>query len=392
MTAALDHWLAEHGNDLVALRRHLHAHPELSYAEHATTDLLAERLTLAGLAPQRVSSGTGLVVDIDPPGGVSGLRFGLRADIDALGMQDEKDVPYRSQVPGVSHACGHDVHTTVMLGVATYWARHRDLLPGPVRVIFQPAEEVVPSGAQIVVGDGHADGIGAMVGFHCDPHRDVGTVGLRVGPLTSACDTFSLRLTGPGGHTARPGNTVDLVQVAARVVTELPERVAGLVGEDAVRLVFGAVHAGSAANVIPAECTLRGTVRTPDAEAWERLPQVVAAQLDDLLAGTGAGHELAYTQGVPPVVNDAGMIDLVRRVAGETLGEGAVGEAEHSWGGDDFAWYGRRVPIAYVRLGVRTPGAPGPELDLHAGHFDADEDAIGVGIRVAVGAAHRFFG
>ncbi len=391
----VDAWLAEHGDGLVAIRRNLHAHPELSGQEHATTELIAERLEVAGLRGRRLTSGTGLICDLDAPH-PSGPLLVLRADIDALGMDDEKDVPYRSQVPGVSHACGHDVHTAIVLGVALYFARHPEHRHGRLRFVFQPAEERVPGGALDVLADGGLDGADGIIGFHCDPKLDVGSVGLRGGPISSAADMARIVLTGPGGHTARPEQTVDMVDVAARVVRELPARVGRAVGasdgDELVRLVFGAIHAGDAANVIPAHCELRASVRTPSLPVWERLPEVVPGELSALLAGTGAEFELQYTHGVPPVVNDHDLTEVVRRAATAELGTAAVTPAVQSWGGDDFAWYTREVAGTYIRLGVHDPASQGPRLDLHAGRFDADERAIAVGVRLAVAAAQEFFG
>jgi amidohydrolase len=192
------------------LRRNLHAHPELSGQERATTDLVHERLELAGLDPRRLTVGTGLVCDIVPDGadisptGTFDGGLALRADLDALAMADEKDVAYRSQVDGVSHACGHDVHTTVVLGTALYFAHHRDALAGPLRFIFQPAEERVPGGALDVLTDDGLGGVAAIVGLHCEPKLDVGTIGLKPGAISSAADMAVITLSGPGGHTARP--------------------------------------------------------------------------------------------------------------------------------------------------------------------------------------------
>src|SRR6056297_1310650 len=208
--SAVDRWLGEHGEGLIALRRNLHAHPELSGAERASTDLVHERLELAGLRPRRLSSGTGLVCDVHPsgsearPGDVFDGGIALRADLDALAMSDQKDVAYRSQVPGVSHACGHDVHTAIVLGTALYFAHHRDRLAGPVRFIFQPAEERVPGGALDVLADDGLAGVDAIVGLHCEPKLDVGTIGLRTGAISSAAAMAVISLSGPGGHTARP--------------------------------------------------------------------------------------------------------------------------------------------------------------------------------------------
>ena len=388
-------WLDEHGDGLIAVRRNIHAHPELSGEEYATTELVAERLEVAGLTTTRLSSGTGLICDLDGAEIPSLPRIALRGDLDALGMDDEKDVPYRSQVPGVSHACGHDVHTTIVLGVGLFYARHPELIPGPIRLIFQPAEERVPGGALDVLADDGLGGIGAIFGFHCDPKLDVGLIGLKSGPISSAADMARIVLSGPGGHTARPDETVDMVTLAARIVHELPVRVdracGGSDGDQKVRLVFGALHSGDAANVVPAHAELRASVRTPELHIWESLSDVVRTELEAIVAGTGAELELDYTHGVPPVVNDAEVVDLIRGAADTELGAAAITPAIQSWGGDDFAWFTREVPGAYVRLGVHDPASNGPKLDLHAGRFDADERSIDVGVRLAVAAIARYF-
>ncbi len=387
---SLDDWLGEHGDGLIAIRRNIHAHPELSGDEHATTELVAERLELAGLTPRRLAVGTGLVCDLAPPTGGDARRvIALRADLDALAMPDEKQVSYASQTPGVAHACGHDVHTAVVLGTALYFARHLDELPGPIRVIFQPAEERVPGGALDVLSDGGIADVDAIVGIHCEPKLDVGTMGLRAGAISSAADMAVITLRGRGGHTARPELTDDLIALAACVVQELPVRVAARVGaDDAVKIVFGAVHAGDAPNVIPTSCELKGAIRTPSLAVWELLPEIVEQELRAIVAGTDATVELDYTHGVPPVVNDPAITETVRRAVTDSIGAAAVVPAEQSWGGDDFAWFTREIPGTYVRLGVRDPA--GPTLDLHAGHFDVDERAIELGVRMLVGTVQAF--
>jgi len=387
----IDTWLHEHSEGLIAFRRYLHAHPEISGCETATTDAIAERLMLAGIPARRLSSGTGLIADLLDEA-VSGPALALRADIDALAMEDEKDVPYRSQVPGVAHACGHDVHTAVMLGAALYFSHHRDELPGPLRFLFQPAEERVPGGALDVIRDGGLDEVGAVIGLHCEPKMEVGSIGVRSGPISSAADMACIALHGPGGHTARPEMTVDLISIAARVITQLPALVAAQLADPSqVKLVFGAVHGGDAANVIPSSLEIRASVRTPSSEVWEQLPDLVSRALSELLDGSGAAHELEYTHGVPPVVNDVSVTEVVRRAVHAEFGTSATVEATQSWGGDDFAWFTREVPGAYVRLGVHDP-ARAERLDLHAGHFDVDERSIALGVRLVVAAVREHFG
>ena len=381
----LDEWLAAHEEELVAFRRHLHTFPERSGEEHATTELIAERLRVAGLSSRVLSSGTGLLCDVGRTPAVA-----LRADIDALAMHDAKDVSYRSQHPGVAHSCGHDVHTAVTLGAGLYLAHHWPADADGFRLVFQPAEEQVPGGALDVLADGGLDGVERLFGLHCDPKLEVGQVGLRSGAITSAADMAVIELSAPGGHTARPDATVDMVGLAARVVSELLGRVHARLGPEApVRLVFGALHAGDAPNVIPAHAELRASIRTPLTAVWDELPAVVEAELFDLVDGSGATVSLDYTRGVPPVTNDPVAIEEVRQGVLGVLGEPAITETIQSWGGDDFAWFSRRVPSAYVRLGTHDPTDSGPRLDLHAGHFDVDERAIAVGVRVLVAAVEQ---
>jgi len=382
----LEVFLREHHDELVSFRRHLHANPELSSAEHNTTDLIVERLRAGGLNPRVLSSSTGLVCDI---GGVDGPLVAVRADIDALAMEDSKDVSYRSKVPGVAHGCGHDVHTSIVLGAGLALARvlgdperrHR----GRVRLVFEPAEETVPGGAVTVIDDGWLKGVDSIFGFHCDPKLDVGSIGLRVGALTSAADMVEITLRGPGGHTARPHLTVDLVAVAGRLAAELPALVrqrGAHLGE--LLLVFGSLRAGDAANVIPTTAVLRGSLRTPDHEAWDAAGLILADALDELVESTGATVQLSHRPGVPPVVNTAHETHLMAEVIGLTLGPDAVAEAPRSAGGDTFAWYQQHVPGCFARLGVHDPRGGSNHHDLHSGAFDVDERAIEIGVRVMV--------
>jgi amidohydrolase len=384
---ALDQFLAGHLDELIAFRRHLHAHPERSYEEHETTALVGERLAIAGLRPRTLAVGTGLVCDV-PPGDGTGHRVALRADLDALSMPDEKEVAYRSQHEGVAHACGHDVHTTIVLGCGLALAhilgsaKTGATARGGVRLVFQPAEETVPGGACDVIADGGLDGVDSIFALHCDPKLEVGQFGVRTGPITAAADLVEVRLHGPGGHTARPSLTVDLVALAGEVAARLPLRLRER--DAALRLVFGSIHAGDAANVIPSLAVLRGSVRTPDRHAWTAAPDLLEAELATLLDGR-ASHELVYSQGPPPVENDRDATALLATAARRALGDAAVVDAVQSDGGDDFAWYLEQVPGSYGRLGVRGPGGRERPLDLHATTFDVDERAIDYGIRVLTG-------
>ncbi len=387
----LDEFFAAHLEELVAFRRQLHSHPEVSGEEHATTAAVSSRLQVAGLQPRVLTRGTGVLCDLDA-GPAAGPMVALRADLDALAMHDDKDVPYRSQVEGVAHACGHDVHTTVVLGAGlalTQLGRTAAGVPGRVRLVFQPAEESARGGARDVIADGGLAGVGACFGYHCDPRLDSGVIGVRPGAITSAADLVEITVHGPGGHTARPQQTVDLVTVAARIVSELPGLLRERVGD--LNLVFGAIAAGDAANVIPTTAMLRGTVRSRDRDAWARAPEALVAALDELVGPTGASVELDHQRGVPPVVNDPAMTEVFAAGARSVVGTEAVVVMEQSAGADDFAWYLEQVPGSYVRLGVHDPSSHGPRLDLHAGTFDVDEGAIEVGIRVLVAATLQAF-
>ncbi len=383
---------------LVSLRRHLHAHPELSGEENATTTLVDQYLRDLGLMPTRLQVGTGLVCDLVLGGSTEPDHeapiVALRADLDALAMQDDKDVTYRSQVDGVAHACGHDVHTTVVVGAARVLAALAPELPkGTVRFLFEPSEESVPGGAVDIIAEGWLDGVSSVFGLHCDPKIDVGTIGTRAGEVTSAADLVEVRLRGPGGHTARPHLTVDLVDLLGHLVRDLQGALDEESGvEGALQIVFGAIRAGDAANVIPAQGLLRGTLRTRELARWLHAPEIFEAAVGRVLGGTGVDWEVFHRRGVPPVVNTIEATALLEGAVREALGDGAVVATEQSMGGDSFAWYVEKAPGSYARLGVHDPESSRPRLDLHAGTFDVDERAIGYGVRVLATAAIRALG
>ncbi|CAL9457776.1 amidohydrolase [Streptomyces sp. Tu 3180] len=378
--------------ELVAFRRDLHMHPELGNQEFRTTAAIKERLEQAGLKPRVLSSGTGVICDIgtDDEAGTDSGMLALRADIDGLPIPDMKtECPYRSTVPDRAHACGHDVHTTVVLGTGLVLAElHRQgLLPRPVRLIFQPAEEVLPGGAADAIADGALDGVGRIVAVHCDPRVDAGRIGLREGPITSACDRLEITLDGPGGHTARPHLTTDLVTAVARVVTDVPALVGRRVdSRSGLAVTWGRIESGHAPNVIPQHAELSGTVRCLDLETWRQAPDIVVAAIDEVANLHGAKSEINYVRGVPPVVNEAGATALLRDAMVARRGVDSVEGTEQSLGGEDFSWYLEQVPGAMARLGVRPPGER-TVRDLHQGDFDVDEHAITVGVELFTAAA-----
>ena len=369
--------------DVIALRRDLHAHPELAYAEHRTTAAIMTALRTMGLQPQVMATGTGVVCDLGP--GEHPL-IALRADIDGLPIRDEKDVPYRSTVDGMCHGCGHDAHVAILLAAAEQLAQSP--LAGRIRLVFQPAEETVPGGAYGVVESGVVDGIGQIFALHCDPRLPTGEIGLRVGAITAACDRVDVTFSGPGGHTSRPQLTADLVYALGLVITELPGLLSRRVDpRSGMSLVWGSADAGRAANAIPTTGTLRGTVRVLDRDTSAKAEGLVSELIAQIVAPTGVRVEIDYQRGVPPVVNDATAVALQRAAVAATLGPDAAVDTEQSMGGEDFGWYLNRVSGALARLGVRPVGGPG--FDLHQGTFDIDESALELGVRYTVALAHE---
>ncbi|MFJ5045239.1 amidohydrolase [Streptomyces sp. NPDC098077] len=375
--------------ELIAFRRDLHMHPELGNQEFRTTAAIKDRLEKAGLKPKVLAVGTGVMCDVGEWDGVTPM-LALRADIDALPIPDTKaGVPYRSTVPDRAHACGHDVHTTSVLGAGLVLAGldREGLLPHAVRLIFQPAEEVLPGGAVDAIESGVLEGVGRIIGVHCDPKVDVGRIGLRIGAITSACDRLEVTLDGPGGHTARPHLTTDLVTAAARIAVDVPALLARRVdARSGLALTWGRLETGHAPNVIPQHAELSGTVRCLDLDAWRAAPDLVHAAIDEVAGMHRAKTVINYVRGVPPVVNDAESIGLLDAAMTERRGSYAIEDTEQSLGGEDFSWYLERVPGAMARLGVRTPGDT-RGLDLHRGDFDVDEEAITVGVELFTAAA-----
>ncbi|MFD4022749.1 amidohydrolase [Streptomyces sp. NPDC058576] len=375
--------------ELIAFRRDLHMHPELGNQEFRTTAAIKDRLEKAGLKPEVLAVGTGLMCDVGEWDGVTPM-LALRADIDALPIPDTKaGVPYRSTVPDRAHACGHDVHTTTVLGAGLVLADldRQGLLPNAVRLIFQPAEEVLPGGAVDAIESGVLEGVGRIIGVHCDPKVDVGRIGLRIGAITSACDRLEITLDGPGGHTARPHLTTDLVTAAARIAVDVPALLSRRVdARSGLALTWGRLETGHAPNVIPQHAELSGTVRCLNLDAWRDAPDLVHAAVDEVAGMHRAKTVINYVRGVPPVVNDAESIGLLDAAMAERRGSYAIEDTEQSLGGEDFSWYLEQVPGAMARLGVRTPGDT-RGLDLHRGNFDVDEEAITVGVELFTASA-----
>jgi amidohydrolase len=375
-------------SELVEFRRDLHRHPELGRQETRTTAAIVARLTTAGLQPHVLTSGTGVICDVVGSSGEM-PTIGFRGDIDALPLNDLKDVPYRSTVPGACHACGHDAHTAITLGTGLVLAELAEsgLLERSVRLIFQPAEETTPGGALDVLAEGAMTGLVHVFALHCDPKLEVGKVGFRAGSITAGADHIRVTMRGPGGHTARPHLTADLVYALGAVVTELPAVLSRRADpRSGLSMVWGQVHAGSAANAIPQEGFAAGTIRCLDVRVWESAHDGVPDLVRQLAAPYGVDVDVEMHTSVPPCVNDEGATAFLRSVALQTLGPDGVTGTDQSLGGEDFAWILARTPGALARLGVRHREVADAG-DLHQGVFDIDEAAIGVGVRLFCAAA-----
>jgi amidohydrolase len=370
--------------DLIEVRRELHAYPELSWHEERTTEIVVRWMDKIGIAYERFDR-TGLMAEIGPD---EGPIVALRADLDGLPVVDTSQDPWKSSVPGVSHSCGHDVHVASLLGAAVALADAHTVqaLPVRVRLLFQPAEEVMPGGALTLLAEGALKGVSRIFALHCDPSLDVGQVGIREGPITGASDHIHVQLNGRGGHTSRPHLTEDLTYALGSLLTQLPAVLSRRFDPRAgASMVWGQVHSGNAANVIPSTGELAGTLRMLDAAAWHEAEHLVRGLISDIIEPFGVSADVTYTRGVPPVVNDFGATEILRRAVTESIGPSGVAATAQSLGGEDFAWLVEAVPGAMGRLGTRTPD--GPTYDLHQGNLRIDERSIAVGAKVLACAA-----
>jgi amidohydrolase len=372
--------------ELIELRRRLHARPEVAHKEFETSKSLQRRLDAAGLELSQMPGGTGFWCDLESPTSTGMAQaIALRADFDALPVNDEKNVPYRSTIPGVAHACGHDAHAAILLGaglVLNDLTSSRDL-PNRTRLIFQHAEEV-GEGAKELIQFGVLDNIRQIYALHCYPQLAVGNVGLRKGPIASGCDFVELEI--------RPSNTgrrvaANVVHAWATISDLLCSALSHGEPKGRLSIVWGHVStSGAGDSSAPEAIVSKGTVRTMNRESWDNAPQVFSDLTNLFAEAQGVTADITYVRGTPLTINDGDALDTLARAAEVVLGRDAIVEAEQSLGGEDFGYYVTDVPGAYARLGVGWPGHK-PAPDLHHGSFDIDEDAIGVGVRLLVATA-----
>lgn len=374
---------------VIAWRRHLHRHPELSFREERTAQFVADTLaeSLAGVDGCEIMRPTATSVVARVIGPRAGPVLAMRADIDALPIQEANTHDFVSSTPGVMHACGHDGHTAMLLGAARVIASRREMLRGEVRFIFQHAEEVGPGGAEELVSAGVLDGVDMVIGAHLWLQLPCGEIGVKSGPLMAANDTFRITVIGAGGHGAIPQQTIDSIAIAAQVVTNLQHVVSRNVDpiEPAV-LTIARIAGGTTSNVIPGSVELEGTVRMLSPELRARIPELMERVIAGITSAHGARYTLEFDRGYRPVVNDPHATDLVRRAVIRTLGEDALVKATPTMGAEDFSAYQERAPGAFFFIGARSEerGIVHPH---HHDRFDLDERALDHGTRIFVAAA-----
>ncbi|MFI8713501.1 M20 family metallopeptidase [Brevibacillus brevis] len=367
--------LKEMEPQIISWRRHLHQHPELSFQEEKTPALIAE--ILRGLHFDEVRTGVGGrgVIGV-LRGGRPGKVVALRADFDALPIQDQKDVPYKSTVPGVMHACGHDAHTSQLLGLASVLAAHREQFAGEIRFVFQHAEEENPGGATLMVQDGAVEGVDAIFGVHLWSMFPVGKVFISAGPLMANTDDFSIEIKGKGGHGAVPEETVDSIVIGSQIVGHLQTIASRNVSPlESVVVTVGTFYGGDSTNIIADSCRLTGTVRSFLPEVRDRAEQRLTEIAEGTAAMMGGSATVVYERGYPAVINHEKETAIAREAAIAAFGAGRVESMKPLMGGEDFSYYLEKVPGAYLFVGAGNP----EKLATYPHHhprFDIDEDAM----------------
>ena len=374
---------------LIATRRDFHAHPELAFEETRTAGIVAERLKGLGLTPRTGIGRTGVIATIE--GARPGKTVLLRADMDALPILEENETAYRSQNAGKMHACGHDCHTAILLGVAQQLKASAATMPGRARLVFQPAEEV-GGGARSMIADGALEGPrpDAAFGLHVWQDLDLGKVGVTSGPMMAAVDSFKVTVTGVGTHAAMPQLGVDPVVCLAHMITAL-QSIASREADplQAVVVSVTQLNAGSAFNIIPSSATMVGTVRVFDKALWETLP----GQFERIVQGVAQAFRctaaITYDRCNGPTVNDPKMAAIARAAAIEVVGEANVTDSIRTMGGEDFSAFLLEVPGCFIAIGSRN-AARGLVHGHHHPRFDVDEDCLAIGAEVLLRTAQKF--
>ncbi|MDI3359924.1 amidohydrolase [Lelliottia sp. V89_10] len=376
--------LAEVKDDVLRWRRHIHAHPELSFQEHNTADYIAGELSgFGGLTLTRLTPNS---VIADLKGAHDGPRYALRADIDALPIQEENDEAFCSTIPGVMHACGHDAHAAMLLGAAKVLSQCQSMLHGSVRFIFQHAEEVPPGGAQELVDLGVLDGVEKIFGLHVMPNFPTGEVALKEGVFCASTDNFDITIEGKGGHGSMPHLCIDPVTIGAEVVMALQNVVSRRTDPLQVPvLTIATFQSGESYNVIPERVKLAGTLRTHHASVRQQVPQQMEQMIAGITAAHGARFTLNWTRGYASGNNHPDACAIARKVVSDALGEQALREMAHPlFGGEDFSSYQQKVPGCFLFIGSGNESL-GATYGVHNPRFRLDEAALQIGVKLHVG-------
>jgi len=386
MDQGLKNEVAALTGQIVAWRRDFHRHPEIAFEETRTSSVIREFLEGLGL-PVRGAAGTGLIAVLE--GGTPGKTVALRADMDALPIQEEGEKECLSLNPGATHACAHDGHMAMLMAAAKILTARKSKLPGRVVFLFQPSEEKPPGGAKRMIEEGALAGVDAVFGLHLWQSFPTGKIGVVKGPMMAQADNFRLTVIGKGGHGAMPHTAVDPILAAAQVVVNCQTIVSRNV--DPLKpcvVTFGTVNGGTAHNIIPEEVVLTGTVRTFDAAVQELIERRLREIAEETAKAFGASSRFEYTLGYPAVVNDAGMVDFAMGVARRVLGEDCLQPFDPIMGGEDFAYYLQKVPGAFLFLGA----GDGKAYPHHHPAFDIDEKALPTGVLFLASLALEFLG
>lgn len=363
-------------DDVVAIRRQLHQHPELSFCEKDTAELIKRCLASKNIEYQSDVAGTGVVATIH---GSLSFRpvIALRADLDALPIQETTDLPYRSVNDGVMHACGHDAHTAMLLGTAFILNDLRDKFSGTIKLIFQPGEEKLPGGASLMIKAGVLDDVDMIIGQHVYPDLPCGEVGFHAGPYMASSDEVNITVKGRGGHAAKPAERENSLLAAAKIVSELSKLYPEKSGD--VLLAFGSFVAAGTYNVIPSEVNLKGTMRTFDEAKRKALKDNILKVSKEVASEFGCEADVFIEQGYPSLKNDIELTNKCSALAKEILGESKVKDLPQLMTAEDFAWYSQKVPACFYRLGTSNP-EKGIVAKQHTSTFDIDENAMKIGM------------
>ena len=360
---------------LIAIRRDIHAHPELGFDTVRTAAIVEQELLRLGLTPQTGVGRTGVMVDIT--GTQPGKTVLLRADMDALPIHEQTGLPFSSIWPGKMHACGHDIHTATLLGVAAILADLRSQLRGTVRLIFQPAEETPESGAQAMIAAGAADGIDVAITLHNKPELAAGEIALTRGASTASSDEFDLVIHGKSTHAARPHMGTDPIIAAASLVTQLQTIVSReLDPANSAVLTIGHIHGGTTHNIISDSCLIQGTIRAKSPQARAHMEDAFRRICAGVALSLNTRIEVNYQRGVPPLMNDDALIDALEPILSHQFGKPVVAKASSSFGAEDFSLFTERVPGCQIHIGS---GAPGRDDHLHNSDYQPDERSIHAG-------------